>query len=111
MNDLSERLSRLERQSMRHNQAVNRLLEISIMCYGILRRYVLGLFVIRLTKTRFEDYAAGFKKRLEIFRNSIRSGNLLLEGDYEKTADEFAQGLDEATTIKWPVSNQDQAAA
>ncbi len=61
--DLSERLARLERQIAYHTKIATRLLEISIICYGILRHYVLGLFVVRLSKTPFEAYAAGFKKK------------------------------------------------
>lgn len=111
MNELGKRLSQLERQSKHHASKVNRLLEISVICYGILRHYVLGLFVIRLTKTKFEDYAAGFKKRLAIFRYSMRSSNFLLDGEYERLAEEFARSLTEATSVIYPQSNADQEAA
>ncbi|MBA2731565.1 MAG: hypothetical protein H0U54_01605 [Acidobacteria bacterium] len=111
MKDLVERISHLERQSKHHASKVNRLLEISVICYGILRHYVLGLFVIRLTKTKFEDYAAGFKKRLSIFRWSMKSSNFLLDGEYERLAEEFARSLEEATSVTYPQSNWQQAAA
>lgn len=109
--DLAERVAMVERQAARTNTALNRVLEILVVCYGILRHYVLGIFVLRLTKTKFDAYSEGFKKRLDLFRTSIRAGNLLLEGDYEKHAEEFAQGLEDATTIKMPLSNEDQEAA
>lgn len=108
---VTERLAMLERQSVRHNQGINRLLEISVVCYGILRHYVLGLFVIRLTKTKFEDYAAGFRKRLSIFLKSVRAGNLLLEDNYEALAEEFAAGISAASSVTMPVTNKDQEAA
>lgn len=87
---------------------INRLLEISVICYGMLRHYVLGVFVVRLSKTPFEKYAEGFRRRLEIFRASTRGGNLLLEGDYEEMAEKFARGLTEATKVPMPASDQEQ---
>jgi Arc/MetJ-type ribon-helix-helix transcriptional regulator len=111
MKDLVKRIRHLEKQSTHHASKVNRLLEISVICYGILRHYVLGLFVIRLTKTKFEDYATGFKKRLEIFRWSMKSSNFLLDGEYERLAEEFARSLEEATSVTYPQSNRQQATA
>jgi hypothetical protein len=109
--DVLARLLRLEEQAERQASATSRLLEITVICYGILRHYVLGLFVVRLTKTTFSQYAEGFISRLEIFRASLRSGNLLLEGDYEKKADEFARSLAEATGVAMPTSDAEQSAA
>jgi hypothetical protein len=114
---LIERMEAVETQTSENTAALkrvsagmNRLLEISVICYGMLRHYVLGVFVVRLSKTSFEKYAEGFKKRLEIFRTSVRSGNLLLVGDYEQAASDFATGLTEATGIPLPQSDLDQAA-
>ncbi len=107
---LSERLAQVERQTAQHTNIANRLLEISIICYGILRHYVLGLFVVRLTKTPFENYAAGFGKRLNIFKANIRAGNILLEGEYERAAEEFSLGLTEATGVTVPKTNAEQVA-
>jgi hypothetical protein len=111
ISDFAERLAAVERHTARQSAAINRLLEISIVCYGILRHYVLGLFVVRLTKQTFQQYAEGFSKRLDVFRKSVRSGNLLLEGDYELMAEEFAQGLASATTVVMPGSDEEQARA
>ncbi len=108
LTDLIERITMLERQAARQSSAVNRLLEITVICYGILRHYVLGIFVTKLTKLDFQTYADGFKKRLEVFRLSVRSGNSLLEGDYENLADEFAHSLVEATSVQMPASNEEQ---
>jgi hypothetical protein len=109
--ELAERIERLEAQSSAHSAAVAKLLEISIICYGILRHYVLGLFVVRLTKTKFEIYREGFKKRLDVFRANLRTGNLLLEGDYEKLAEDFSRNLSQATGVNLVDSNEEQAAA
>lgn len=111
INELTDRLAILERHVARQNRAVNRLLEISVICYGILRHYVLGLFVVRLTKQSFQSYSEGFSKRLNIFRKSVMAGNLLLEGDYEQIAADFAQGLEAASTVAMPASNEEQSAA
>lgn len=107
---LAQQLERLTAQVERQSLVLNRLLEISVICYGILRHYVLGLFVVRLTKTPFATYAAGFAKRLDIFRKSVRASNLLLEGDYEQAAEEFARALAEATSVKMPANNGEQLA-
>jgi hypothetical protein len=111
LNEVRERIERLEAEASAHTAAVSRLIEISIICYGILRHYVLGLFAVRLTKTKFEDYCEGFKKRLDVFRANIRTGNLLLEGDYEKQAEEFSRHLSHATGVNLVNSNEEQAAA
>jgi hypothetical protein len=110
-NDLLKRLERLEEHAVRQRTATSRLLEVTIICYGILRHYVLGLFVVRLTKTPFQSYANGFIKRLELIKLSIRSGNLLLEGEYENLAEEFARGLADATGVQIPQSNDEQSTA
>jgi DNA repair exonuclease SbcCD ATPase subunit len=108
--DVTARLKRLEEQTGRQTAAVSKLLELTTICYGILRHYVIGLFVVRLTKTAFHTYAAGFSKRLELFKLSLRSGNILLDGDYEQRAEEFARGLADATGVRMPVSDVEQAA-
>jgi hypothetical protein len=113
--DLLARMEAMEAQTSENTSAlkrltggVNRLLEISVICYGLLRHYVLGVFVVRLSKTSFEKYAEGFRRRLEIFRTNMRAGNLLLEGDYEAHAEEFARGLTEATSVPMPASDGEQ---
>lgn len=115
--ELTARLAALESQTSENTATlkrlfvgVNRLLEITVICYGMLRHYVLGVFVVRLSKTPFEKYADGFRRRLDIFRTAVRGGNLLLEGNYEEQAEIFARGLTEATNVQMPASDDEQIA-
>lgn len=93
INKLNAEMQLVKAEVQNQQRGINRLLEISVICYGILRHYVLGIFVTKLTKVKFSDYVAGFSDRVGKMRLNLRAGNVLLEGDYEALADEFARRL------------------
>lgn len=50
---MNAELQLLKNEVQNQQGGINRLLEISIICYGTLRHYVSGIFITKLTKVKF----------------------------------------------------------
>ena len=81
---LETRLAELEKHASTNGINIRRLLEITVVIYGMIRHYVLGVFVVGRSKLSFAQYEQEFLKRIRLWSKSARENNVILDAPYEE---------------------------
>lgn len=110
-----------ERQAYRADQT----LELTTICYGILRHDAPGFLVAKPSTSKFSDYESGLRKRVRLQAESARRDDTLVDASFDSVAgvesksylvslievagDDFARSLSEVTKVPMVSSNEEQS--